>query len=81
MTIVVLGYSFVWAIFYFAEIPCDGHFFHTAFLFEGHKCFGLFPPSKLHVREVQKEALSGRHENIPYLWAEGDSGRTLDTDA
>ncbi len=36
---------------------------------------------KLHVREVQKEALSGRHENIPYLWAEGDSGRTLDMDA
>ncbi len=24
--------------------------------------------------EVQNEALSERHENIPYLWAKGDSG-------
>ncbi len=71
--IIVLGYIFVWAIFYSAEIPCDGHVFNTAFLFDRHNFFGLFPSSKLHVREVQKEALSGRHENIPYLWVKGDT--------
>ncbi len=68
-----MGYIFVRAIFDFAEIPCDGQFFHTAFLFDRHKFFGLFPPSKLHVREVQKEALSGRQKTYRNVWAKGDT--------
>jgi hypothetical protein len=33
--IIVLGYIFVQAIFYFAEIPCDGHFFTLHFSLTG----------------------------------------------